>query len=59
MAAKKDDSQAARDERARLLRDEIEGLKSGAPAEPSPNKPKKSIREQVQEASVKRGGKSL
>ena len=57
MAAKKEDSQAARDERARLLRDDIDSLKSGAP--PKPSKSKKSIREQVDEASRKSGGKSL
>jgi hypothetical protein len=57
VAIKKDDSQAARDERARRLREEIQSLKSGAPP-PKPSKRKKSIREQVDEASRKRGGKS-
>jgi hypothetical protein len=56
VAVKKDDSQVARDERARQLREEIETLKSGTP--PTPSKRKKSIREQVDEASRKRGGKS-
>jgi hypothetical protein len=57
MAATKDDSQAAREERARRLREEIEGLKSGAPP-PKPAKRTKSIREQVDDAARKRGSKS-
>ena len=57
MAIKKNDSQAARDERARQLREQVESLKSGTPI-PKPSKRKKSIREQVEEASRKRGGKS-
>jgi hypothetical protein len=51
VAQKKDDSQAARDERARRLREQIAELESGKPAKPS--KRKKSIREQVDEASQK------
>jgi len=58
VAIKKDDSQAARDERARRLREEIESLKSAAAPPPKPSKRKKSIREQVDEASRKRDGKS-
>ena len=51
---KKDDSQAARDERARRLREEIENLKPGAPP-PKPSRRRKSIREQVDDAARKRG----
>jgi hypothetical protein len=57
VAVEKDDSQAARDERARRLREEIEVLKSGTPPPKAPKR-KKSIREQVENASRKRGGKS-
>jgi hypothetical protein len=49
----KDDSQAARVERARRLREEIANLQSGNP-QPEPPGRKKSIREQVEEASQKR-----
>lgn len=57
MAVEKDDSQVARDERARRLREQIAALNSGGP---QPPKGKKSIREQVEEASLKlkRKGKS-
>jgi hypothetical protein len=54
VADEKDDSQAARRERARRLREEIANLTSGAPQPPP--KRKKSIREQVDEASRKLKG---
>ncbi len=50
---KQDDSEEARAERARRLREEIANLTSGTPKKKSPSK-KKSIREQVDEASRKR-----
>jgi hypothetical protein len=53
----KDDSQAARVERARRLREEIANLQSGDP-QPKPPGQKKSIREQVEEASRKRKRKT-
>jgi hypothetical protein len=52
MTDKSDDSEAARAERARRLREEIANLQSGAPKKKSPGK-KKSIREQVDEAAQK------
>ena len=57
VAEEKDDSQAARVERARRLREEIANLTSGSP-QPQPPGRKKSIREQVDEASRKRKRKS-
>jgi hypothetical protein len=56
VADEKDDSQA-RVERARRLREEIANLTSGSP-QPQPPGRKKSIREQVDEASRKRKRKS-
>ena len=56
MAQEKDDSQAARVERARRLREEIAKVKSGEPPVKAPGK-KKSIREQVEDASRKRDRK--
>ncbi len=50
---KQDDSEAARAERARRLREEIANLTSGTPQKKSPAK-KKSIREQIDEAGQKR-----
>jgi hypothetical protein len=52
MTEKQDDSEKARAERARRLREEIAGLTSGTPKKKSPGK-KKSIREQVDEAAQK------
>ena len=49
---KQDDSEEARAERARRLREEIANLTSGTPKKKSPGK-KKSIREQVDEAAQK------
>ena len=57
MADQKDDSQAARNERARRLREEIADLQSKDP-KPTPPGRKKSIREQVDEAARKRERKS-
>jgi hypothetical protein len=53
MVDEKDDSQAARVERARRLREEIADLQSGNPQPEQPDR-KKSIREQVDEAARKR-----
>ena len=50
MADEKDDSQAARDERARRLRQQIADIESGKPAPPGH---KKSLREQIDEAERK------
>ncbi len=52
MTGKQHDSEEARAERARLLREEIAKLTSGTPKKKSPEK-RKSIREQVDEASKK------
>ena len=57
MADQKDDSEAARVERARRLREEIANLQSGKPDPPPPGR-KKSIREQIEEAERKRKRKS-
>ncbi|MEO8129479.1 MAG: hypothetical protein ABI822_20435 [Bryobacteraceae bacterium] len=58
MAVNEDDSQAAREERARRLREQIDGLKTGTePAKPP--KRKKSIKEQLDDASRKQGGESI
>jgi len=50
VSGEKDDSQAAREERARRLREEIANVESGN-VKPKPPDHPKSIREQVDEAS--------